>query len=291
MKILYNVKIIGGIMSIFSAWTDRKINDEILDEIEEVLIASDLGVSLTNKILIELRKNKYDKDITKDDIKQIIAKYIRESLKDIKKPLNIPTKKPYILMFLGINGSGKTTTIGKIINKFKKDGKKVIIAASDTFRIGAVEQLAIWSNKNEVRMIQAEKTGQDPTSVAYKALEIAKNEDYDILLIDTAGRMQNNINLMQELQKIARVINVDESILVLDATIGQNALKQVESFNKCINLTGLIMNKLDGTAKGGILIPIYEKFKKPIYAIGVGEGIDDIKEFDVEWYINKILNQ
>ena len=199
------------------------------------------------------------------------------------------------MMFVGVNGVGKTTVIGKIAKKLKDDGKKVLIGACDTFRAGAVDQLQKWCENCAVDMVQADKEGMDPSAVAYRALEKAKKENYDVLLLDTAGRMQNNVNLMQELQKIERVLKkidekgIDENILVLDASIGQNAKKQVEIFNKMLNISGLIMNKMDGTAKGGILVAIANEFKKPIYAIGVGEGINDLQEFKADDYINSLL--
>ena len=286
-------KISTGLFSIFSG---KKIDDELLEELEELLIASDLGIDITNKVIGELKKNKYSKSSTTEDIKLILSKHIKEFLHNSEKQLVIDEKrKPYILMFVGINGVGKTTVIGKIAKKLKEEGKKVLIAACDTFRAGAVEQLELWCDKVGVEIVKAEKTGMDPSSVAYRALEKAKNENYDVLLVDTAGRMQNNINLMNELQQIERVLKklddkgVDETILVLDATIGQNAKKQVEIFNKMLNVSGLIMNKMDGTAKGGILVSIVHEFKKPIYAIGIGEGVDDLQEFNADDYIKSLL--
>lgn len=286
-------KISGGLFSIF---TGKKIDENILEELEELLITSDLGIEITNKILNELRKNKYNKVSTVDDVKFILSKYLKEFLFNSEKQLVIDSsRKPYILMFVGVNGAGKTTVIGKIAKKLKSEGKKVLIGACDTFRAGATEQLKKWCDVCGVEMVQAEKEAMDPSAVAYKSLEKAKKEDYDVLLLDTAGRMQNNINLMNELQKIERVLKkidekgIDENILVLDATIGQNAKKQVEIFSKTLNISGLIMNKMDGTAKGGILVSIANYFKKPIYAIGVGEGIDDLKEFKIDDYISSLL--
>ncbi len=286
-------KISTGLFSIF---TGKKIDDNLLDELEELLITSDLGINITNKILNEVKKNKYTKTVSSDDIKNLIFKHLMEFLHGTEKKLDInPQRKPHIIMFVGVNGVGKTTVIGKIAKKLKSEGKKVLISACDTFRAGAVEQLEKWSENSGVEMVQAEKEGTDPSAIAYKALEKAKKENYDVLLIDTAGRMQNNVNLMQELQKIERVIKkldnkgIDDVVLVLDATIGQNAKKQVELFNKTVNISGLIMNKMDGTAKGGILISIAEEFKKPVYAIGIGEGIDDLQEFKAENYVKSLL--
>lgn len=286
-------KISTGLFSIF---TGKKIDDNLLDDLEELLITSDLGINITNKILSEIKKNKYTKTLSSEDIKDIIFRHLVDFLHGTEKKLNINSeRKPHIIMFVGVNGVGKTTVIGKIAKKLKAEGKKVLIAACDTFRAGAVEQLEKWSKDSGVEMIQAEKEGMDPSAVAYKALEKAKKEKCDVLLIDTAGRMQNNTNLMQELEKIERVIKkldgkgIDETILVLDASIGQNTKKQVELFNKATNVSGLIMNKMDGTAKGGILVAIADEFKKPIYAIGIGEGIDDLQEFNIENYVKGLL--
>ncbi len=286
-------KISNGLFGIF---TGKKIDENLLEELEELLIASDLGLDITNKVVNELKKNKYSKSSSPEDIKLILSKYIKEFLHNSEKKLIInENKKPYVLMFVGINGVGKTTTIGKIAKKLKEDGKKVLIAACDTFRAGAVDQLEKWCNDINVDIVKGEKEGIDPSSVAYKSLEKATKESYDVLLIDTAGRMQNNVNLMNELQKIERVLKkindngVDETILVLDASIGQNAKKQVEMFSKILNVSGLIMNKMDGTAKGGILISIVHDFKKPIYAIGVGEGVNDLQEFNMDDYVKNLL--
>ncbi len=286
-------KITSGLFGIFAG---KKIDEELLEELEELLISSDLGIDITNKVISEVRRNKYSKSSTTEDIKIVLSKYIKEFLHNSERSLNInDNRHPYILMFVGVNGVGKTTVIGKIAKKLKEEGKKVLISACDTFRAGAVEQLEVWCKNIGVDIVKAEKEGMDPSSVAYKSLEKAKKENYDVLLIDTAGRMQNNINLMQELQKIERVLKkldekgADETILVLDASIGQNAKKQVEIFNKMLNISGIIMNKMDGTAKGGILVPIVHEFKKPIYAIGIGEGVDDLQEFNVDNYIKSLL--
>ena len=286
-------KISSGIFSIF---TGKKIDDSILEELEDLLISSDLGIEITSKILSEIKKNKYAKNTNSEDIKNIIAKYLKDSLEGSEKEIEIKIeKKPYVMMFVGVNGVGKTTVIGKIAKKMKNEGKKVLISACDTFRAGAVEQLEKWGENSGVDMIKADKEGMDPSAVAYKALEKAVKDNYDVLLIDTAGRMHNNINLMQELEKIDRVLKkivetgADEKILVLDATLGQNTKKQVEMFNKVVNISGIIMNKMDGTAKGGILIPIFNEFKKPIYAIGIGEQFDDLQKFNINNYIKSLL--
>lgn len=281
---------------LFSIFNSKKIDDDVLEELENLLISSDLGVEITTKILAEIKRNKYNKATTIEDIKFIIAKYLKDFLVSAEKELTInTTRKPYIILFVGVNGVGKTTVIGKIANKLKNDGKKVLIGACDTFRAGAVEQLENWARSSGVDLVKAEKDGADPSSVAYQSLNKAKNDNYDVLLLDTAGRMQNNANLMQELEKIARVLKkldnkgLDEAILVLDATTGQNSKKQVEIFNKTINISGIIINKMDGTSKGGILVPIVNTFKKPIYAIGVGEGINDLQTFKTDNYIKSLL--
>ncbi|GMO56096.1 MAG: hypothetical protein Ta2D_00330 [Rickettsiales bacterium] len=275
-------------VNLFNTFLNRKIDDDLLDEIEANLISADLGVVFTTQIVNEMRKTKFNKIATMDDIKPILEKHIKEYIKNTAKTLQVKNGLN-VFVFIGINAAGKTTIIGKYANKLRHGGKKVLISACDTFRAGAVKQIEEWAKRANVDIVKAEKEGQDPTSVAYKGLEKAKAENYDVLLIDTAGRMQNNINLIDELKKIERIIKPDETILVLDATIGQNALKQVETFSKAVNVSGLVMNKMEGTAKGGILVPIAEKFNKPVYFCGIGEGIGDIREFDVEWYINRIF--
>ncbi|MDR2527037.1 MAG: signal recognition particle-docking protein FtsY [Rickettsiales bacterium] len=273
----------------FSIFANKKINEDLLSELENILIGADLGLPVTNDILYELRKNKYNKDVTIQEIKEVIGEYIKKYIKNIGKELIIEDKKPFVIMFLGVNGSGKTTIIGKYAKRLKDEGKKVLIVAGDTYRAGAVAQIEQWAIKSNTDLVKAEKEGQDPTSVAYKGIEKAKNLKYDVVLIDTAGRMHNNVNLIQELQKIERIIKPDENVLVIDATIGQNNLKQIEDFSKAVNITGIILNKLDGTAKGGVLVQMSRKFNKPIYFIGIGEGIDDMVKFDADWYIDKLL--
>lgn len=283
-------KIKSGLSSIFIG---RKLDEEMIEELENILITSDININIVNNITNFLRKNKYDKNVSIDDVKTIIFNEINKIFSTIKSDSIVLDKKPYVIMFSGVNGSGKTTIIGKIANKYKKQGKKVLLGACDTFRAGAVEQLNEWKNKANVDIITEEKA--DPASIAYKAYNKAKNEDYDLLLIDTAGRLQNNTNLMAELSKIQNVLKkIDnslphKSIIVLDATTGQNAIKQMELFSKAINIDSIIINKMDGTSKGGVLVSVVDQFKKPIIAVGVGEKIEDIEDFNNEKFINNLI--
>ena len=283
-------KIKSGLSSIFIG---RKLDEEMIEELENILITSDININIVNNITNFLRKNKYDKNVSIDDVKTIIFNEINKIFSTIKSDSIVLDKKPYVIMFSGVNGSGKTTIIGKIANKYKKQGKKVLLGACDTFRAGAVEQLNEWKNKANVDIITEEKA--DPASIAYKSYNKAKNEDYDLLLIDTAGRLQNNTNLMAELSKIQNVLKkIDnslphKSIIVLDATTGQNAIKQMELFSKAINIDSIIINKMDGTSKGGVLVSVVDQFKKPIIAVGVGEKIEDIEDFNNEKFINNLI--
>jgi len=286
-------KISKGLSGIF---TGKKLDEELLEDLEDLLISSDLSFDIVSNIVKNLRKNKFNKDTNIDDVKKIIAEELISILKNNEQPLNInSSKRPFVIMFVGVNGSGKTTSIGKIAHKLNLEGKKVLISACDTFRAGAVEQLKIWAEKSKTDFIQSEKNGGDPASVAYKSLQKAKNENYDVLLIDTAGRLQSNINLMEELRKIVKVLQKldnsapNKTIIVLDATIGQNSKRQLEVFSKAVDIDGIIMNKLDGTAKGGTLVSIAKEFQKPIYAIGIGEGIEDLNEFDAKEFVKNLL--
>lgn len=285
-------KIKNGLLSIFNS---KKLDENMLEELEELLITSDININIVNEIIDFLRKNKFDKSITIDDVKSIIFKKIKNTFSGIVNKEVTLDKKPYVMMFLGVNGSGKTTVIGKLAYQLKQNDKKVLLAACDTFRVGAMEQLKIWAKRAGVDIVTAEKEGEDPASVAYKAMIKAQQNDYDVLLIDTAGRLQNNVNLMNELSKVEKIIKkIDNSaphnnVIVLDATSGQNTIKQVDLFQKYVNIDNIIINKMDGTSKGGILVSIVDKFKKPILAVGVGEKIEDIKNFDVDEFINNLL--
>jgi fused signal recognition particle receptor len=275
-------KISGGITGIF---TKKKLDQESLDQLEELLIISDIGVSCAADIIKNLSKNRFDKEITDLEIKQILASNIEEKLSKVESELKINSAhKPHVVLVCGVNGNGKTTTIGKLANFYQSEGHKVMIGACDTFRAAAVSQLKTWADRAGCEFTHGDEMA-DPASVAYLALENAKKQNCDLLLIDTAGRLQNKTNLMEELAKIIRVIKKldpdapHDTILVLDATTGQNAHSQVESFKNMVNITGLVVTKLDGTAKAGVIVALAEKFNINIHAIGVGESISDLRPF------------
>ncbi|SON57667.1 Signal recognition particle receptor FtsY [Hartmannibacter diazotrophicus] len=280
-----------GITSIF---TKRKLDDETLEELENVLIQADLGVATAMAITEALAKGRYGKDIAPEEVKTILASEVTKVLGPVAEPLTIDTsKKPFVLLVVGVNGSGKTTTIGKLAAKFRAEGKSVMMAAGDTFRAAAIEQLKVWGERTGTPVI-ARDVGSDAAGLAFDALKAAQEQNVDVLLVDTAGRLQNKAELMAELEKVIRVIRkVDPSaphasLLVLDATTGQNALNQVEVFGRTAGVTGLAMTKLDGTARGGILVAISAKFKLPVHFIGVGEGIDDLEPFKAEDFAKAI---
>ncbi|MBN9583609.1 MAG: signal recognition particle-docking protein FtsY [Afipia sp.] len=274
---------IGG--AVAALVTKRKLDRAMLDDIEDVLLRADLGTEVAARIAEAVGKGRYDKDVSADDVTSIVAAEVEKVLAPVAQPLVIDaTHKPFVLLVVGVNGSGKTTTIGKLAAKFTAEGRKVMLAAGDTFRAAAIEQLKVWGDRNKVPVI-AKAQGSDAASLAFEAVEAAKAQGADVLLIDTAGRLQNKTELMVELEKVRRVIGkVDATaphavLLVLDATVGQNALSQVEVFGKTAGVTGLVMTKLDGTARGGILVALSEKYKLPVHFIGVGEGIDDLAPF------------
>ena len=264
--------------------TKRKLDAAMLEEIEDVLIRADLGVDAAGRVTAALGEGRYDKAISPDEVKAVVASEVEKILAPVAKPLVIAGAKPFVVLVAGVNGSGKTTTIGKLAAKFSAEGRKVMLAAGDTFRAAAIEQLRIWGQRTGAPVVAREQ-GADAAGVAFEALTQAKAESADVLIVDTAGRLQNRAELMAELDKIVRVIKkVDAAaphavLLVLDATVGQNALSQVELFGKTAGVTGLVMTKLDGTARGGILVAIAQKFKLPIHFIGVGEGVDDLAPF------------
>jgi len=274
----------------------RKIDESMLNELEDFLIQSDVGVESAKELREKFANTKVNpKTSGKDEIYKIFSSYISEILKPLEKNLeNINKNKPSVILVAGVNGVGKTTTIGKLGKILGKNNKKIVLGAADTFRAAAVSQLEVWAKKINADIIKSEE-GADPASVAYKALDYAKKNNFDYLLIDTAGRLQNKKNLMDEYKKIANVAKkIDdkaphEVILILDATTGQNILNQVEEFNKIIPITGLIMTKLDSTAKGGILIAVAKKYKLPIIALGLGEKEDDLQIFDAEKFASAFI--
>lgn len=267
-----------------AAFTKRQLDEAAIEELEDILVMSDLGYGVATQVTDRLREDKFDKQVTDLEVKIALADVISDILTPLEKPILFGLAKPQILLFVGVNGSGKTTTLGKIAHKYVKDGKKVLIAAGDTFRAAAVEQLTVWGDRAGAPVMSAAQ-GSDAAGLVYDAMKRAKDEDYDILMIDTAGRLQNRTELMDELNKIIRVIQKHDpsaphhSILVLDATVGQNALLQTEAFAKTAGVTGLIMTKLDGTAKGGVLVALSDKYKLPIHHIGIGEKIEDLENF------------
>jgi fused signal recognition particle receptor len=265
--------------------TKRKLDRAMLDDIEDVLVRADLGSEVAARISSAVGEGRYDKAISADEVKAVVATEVEKVLAVVAKPLAIDgARKPFVILVVGVNGSGKTTTIGKLAAKFRAEGRKVMLAAGDTFRAAAVEQLKIWGERTSTPVI-ARAHGADAAGLAFDALTAARADGIDVLLIDTAGRLQNKAELMNELEKVVRVMKkVDTDaphavLLVLDATVGQNALSQVDAFLKTAGVTGLVMTKLDGTARGGILVALSAKYALPVHFIGVGEGIDDLAPF------------
>ena len=267
-----------------AVFNKRVLDENALQDLEDILITSDFGVGPAAKVTALLAEDKFDKTVTDMEVKIALADVISDILTPLEVPLVLTSAKPQIMLFIGVNGSGKTTTLGKLAKRYHDQGKKVMIAAGDTFRAAAVEQLTVWSERAGAKIV-AGKLGSDAAGLVYDAIEQAKAEDVDILMIDTAGRLQNRTELMDELAKVVRVIKKQDpsaphhSILVLDATVGQNALMQTEAFAETAGVTGLVMTKLDGTAKGGVLVALSDKYKLPIHAIGIGERIEDLENF------------
>jgi fused signal recognition particle receptor len=285
-------KITGGITDLF---TKRKLDADALQDLEEILITGDLGVATAAKLSASLADRRFEQDIAPDVVRAALAEDIAEILEPVAKPLEIdPDLSPHVVLVCGINGSGKTTTIGKMAKQFKDGGRSVMIAAGDTFRAAAVEQLQIWGERSDCPVITG-AAGGDAAALAYTALEQAKAAGADVLMIDTAGRLQNRKDLMAELEKIVRVIGkIDDTaphsvLLVMDATIGQNAHSQVEIFKNIVNVTGLVMTKLDGSAKGGVVVALAEKFGLPVHAVGVGEGIEDLHPFEADAFARSLM--
>ena len=272
----------------------RVLDDAMLESLEELLIQSDMGVQTALRVSANLAEGRMGRKLSVAEIKDILAAEITRIMTPVARPMPLYPKRPQVVLVVGVNGSGKTTTIGKLASQFRAAGKKVVIAAGDTFRAAAVEQLQIWGTRAGVPVMTAPE-GSDPASLAYDAMTRAQEDGADLLLIDTAGRLQNRQDLMEELSKIVRVIRKKDpeaphnTLLVLDATTGQNALSQVETFLKLADVTGLVMTKLDGTAKGGVLVALADKFGLPIHAIGVGEQIDDLAPFDPEEFARALV--
>jgi fused signal recognition particle receptor len=280
-----------GITDIF---TKRMLDTSTLEDLEDVLVRADLGVAAASRIAEAVGRGRYDREIDPQEVRAVLAEEVERTLATVAQPLTIDwSKKPFIVLVVGVNGSGKTTTIGKIAGKYRAAGRSVMLAAGDTFRAAAIEQLRIWGARIGASVIAREQ-GSDAASLAFEAVQAAKAEGADLLLIDTAGRLQNRAELMSELEKIVRVIKkIDGAaphavLLVLDATVGQNALSQVEIFARIAGVTGLVMTKLDGTARGGILVAIAEKYKMPVHFIGVGEGADDLEPFEARDFARAI---
>ena len=274
----------------------KKLDSQTLEEIEDVLITADLGVETARKISKKLASTRFGKDANPTEVRRVVADEIIEILSPVAQPLSLnPTNRPHVILVCGVNGSGKTTTVGKLAHKFVEDGKHVMLAAGDTFRAAATEQLKIWGERTACPVVSKE-TGSDPAGLVFEAFQQARKDSADVLLIDTAGRLQNNSELMEELQKIIRVVQrFDKTaphscLLVLDATVGQNAHSQVEIFLRMVNVTGLILTKIDGSAKGGVLVSLAQKNGLPVHAIGVGEQPDDLQTFSATDFALSLLD-
>jgi fused signal recognition particle receptor len=287
-----SARLSDGIAGIF---TKRRLDDATLGELEELLIGADLGVSLASEATETLRRTRFNQEVSPEEIRASLAEDIARRLAPAATPLAIDhTALPFVMLVVGVNGSGKTTTIGKLARQFRENGWSVLLAAGDTFRAAAVEQLKIWGERAGVPVV-AKETGADAAGLAFEAVERARREAIDVVLIDTAGRLQNKSDLMAQLQKVVRAIKKADPrapqsvLLVLDATVGQNAHQQVDVFRGMVGVTGLAMTKLDGTAKGGVLVAIAEKFGLPIHFIGVGEAADDLRPFDAQAFARGLV--
>jgi len=284
----------GGIASVF---TKKRLDNAMLDELEDILIQADFGIDMASSVTETLRRDRFDRDISSDEVRSVLAAEVEKVLGPVAQPLAIdPAKKPFVILMVGVNGSGKTTTIGKLASLYGAAGKSVMLAAGDTFRAAAIEQLQVWGQRTGAPVV-ARPAGSDASGLAFDAMTEAAQQGRDILIIDTAGRLQNRDELMGELEKIIRVIKkVDPAaphatLLTLDATTGQNALNQVEIFGKRAGVTGLVMTKLDGTARGGILVAIAKKYALPVHFIGVGEGIDNLEPFAAGDFARAIVGE
>ncbi|HEY4470768.1 MAG TPA: signal recognition particle-docking protein FtsY [Stellaceae bacterium] len=281
-----------GINTIFLR---RRLDSVALAELEDLLITSDMGTGVAGEVVEALRRSRFNQEVAPDEVRAALADEVIRLVEPVQKPLRIdPEKRPFVILVVGVNGSGKTTTIGKLAKQYHDAGKTVMLAAGDTFRAAAVEQLQIWGERANAP-VMTRPTGSDAAGLAYDAFERAKQDGAEILLIDTAGRLQNKTDLMGELQKIVRVLKkVDANaphavLLVLDATVGQNAHAQAEIFREMVGVTGIVMTKLDGTAKGGVLVSLAEKYGIPIHAIGIGEGAEDLRPFEARAYARGLV--
>jgi len=281
---------IGGV------FTGQKIDATTLDELEDVLIMADLGIATAARLRTELEGKRVDSEADAEDVRRVLAEAISKILEPVARPISdlVTPDSLQVILIAGVNGTGKTTTIGKLAARFKESGNSVMLAAADTFRAAAIDQIKIWGERVGVPVVAGEQNG-DPAALAYDAMQQARASNVDVLLIDTAGRLHNKTDLMAELKKIVRVIQkVDpdaphEVLLVLDATTGQNAHAQVETFRDLVNVSGLIVTKLDGTARGGVIVGLADHFALPIYAVGVGEGVDDLRPFEALPFANGLL--
>jgi fused signal recognition particle receptor len=271
----------------------RKLDASTLDELENELIRADFGLEIADRTIAALREGRFEQDISPDELQELLAGEIEKVMVPVAQPLEI-TARPFVVLVAGVNGSGKTTTIGKLAARYRSEGKSVMLVAGDTFRAAAIDQLKIWAERTGAQ-IMARDPHSDPASLAFDAVTAAKAQSIDVVLVDTAGRLQNRTELMNELEKIVRVMRKVEPtaphavLLVLDATVGQNALSQVEIFGKTAGVTGLVMTKLDSTARGGILVAIASKFGLPVHFIGVGEGVDDLAPFTARDYARAVV--
>lgn len=285
----------GRIASGLAAFGGRKIDDALIEEIEELLIGADLGPGPAAKLAAGLAKGRFDRTVTADELRDALAADIAALLEPVAKPLDIdPVRRPHVVLVVGVNGSGKTTTIGKLAKRFRDEGRSVMLAAGDTFRAAAVEQLQVWGERTGCPVV-AGKPGGDAAGLAYEALEKARAAETDVLLIDTAGRLHNKAGLMAELEKIVRVLKKQDPdaphdvLLVLDATTGQNAIAQVQTFREMVGVTGLVVTKLDGSARGGILVALADRFGLPVHAVGVGEKAEDMRPFTATDFARGLL--
>ena len=287
-----SARLTDGIAGIF---TKRKFDDEALEELEELLITADLGPATAAKLTAELARTRFGKDVSPEEVRTALAEQVTAILEPVAMPLAIPDgHRPAVILVVGVNGTGKTTTIGKLAAQWRSEGRSVMMAACDTFRAAAIGQLQLWGERAGVPVV-AGNQGADAAGLAFDALNRAKAEGVDVLLVDTAGRLQNKAGLMAELEKVGRVLNKQDAtaphavLLVLDATTGQNAHAQVEVFRDIVNVTGLIVTKLDGSARGGVLVALAERFGLPVHAIGVGESIDDLRPFDPAGFARSLM--